>query len=110
MEELTNEKLMLLRIYNFVSQYHDYQQIPDFKTHKTIGCYNAFYHLNEGGFSMVYKPSKTKKLPIVISSYIALDNKEVYVITVNSNKYKLKNCGYASIKSVYKTLIKEKEE
>lgn len=101
---------MLRKIAKFVSEFDDYRQVSDSKLHETVGYYNAFYHIGDDTFSMVYKPSKKKKIPVIICGYQVLDNGNVYVITINSNRYNLEKCGDASIKSVYKTLIKEKED
>lgn len=100
---------MLRRIAKFIAKYNDYKPVCDSKKHQTIGYYNAFYHMEDNCFSMVYKPSKTMRLPVVIGGYEVLDNGKVYVITTTMNRYNLEKCGEASVRSVYSTLIKEKE-
>lgn len=107
--ETISTNIMLRRIAKFISKYNDYKPVSDSKKHQTIGYYNAFYHMEDNNFSMVYKPSKTKRLPVVIGGYEALDNGKVYVVTTTMNRYNLEMCGDASIKCVYDTLIKEKE-
>ena len=97
---------MLQSIHQFVSQYDDYRPTMDDDKNPIIGFYNSFYHDGEGA-SMVYKPSKTKKLPIVIIGYEARKNGEVYVVTNQIERYRLKLCPPPSLKAVYKILIVE---
>ena len=106
--ETISTNIMLRRIAKFISEYSDYKPVSDSKKHKTIGYYNAFYHMDDNAFSMVYKPSKTKRFPVVICGYEALDNGNVYVVTLGMSRYNLEKCGDASIRCVYNTLIKEK--
>jgi hypothetical protein len=107
--ETISTNIMLRRIAKFITKYNDYKPVADSKKHQTIGYYNAFYHMEDNAFSMVYKPSKTRRLPVVIGGYEVLDNGNVYVITTGMNRYNLERCGDASIRCVYNTLIKEKE-
>ena len=101
-----SDKEMLQSIHQFVSQYDDFRPTMDDDKNPIIGYYNSFYHNGEG-VSMVYKPSKTKKLPILIIGYEARKNGEVYVVTNLIERYRLKLCRSASIKAVYKILIVE---
>lgn len=107
--ETISTNIMLRRIAKFVSKHKDYKPVDDSVKHQTVGYYNAFYHMEDNCFSMVYKPSKTRRLPIVVCGYEVLDNGNVYVVTLGANRYNLERCGEASIRSVYKTLIKQKE-
>ena len=106
--ETISTNIMLRRIAKFISKYNDYKPVSDSKKHQTIGYYNAFYHVEDNKFSMVYKPSKLRRLPVVICGYEAIDNGNVYVVTMDASRYNLERCGDASIKCVYSTLINEK--
>jgi hypothetical protein len=106
--ETMSTHIMLHGIAKFISKYNDYKPVSDSAKHRTIGYYNAFYHMEDNAFSMVYKPSKSKRLPVVVCGYEALDNGNVYVVTLGTSRYNLERCGDASIRCVYNTLIKEK--
>ena len=109
MEELSLKE-MLQKIAEFIAKYDDYNPTMDSEKHKTIGYYNAFYHMEDDKFTMVYKPSKTRKLPILIGGYGLLDNNKIYVVTPDVDKYDLEKCGEASIKVVYNKLTRNTNE
>ena len=109
MEELSLKE-MLQKIAEFIAKYDDYNPTMDSEKHKTIGYYNAFYHMEDDKFTMVYKPSKTRQLPILTGGYGLLDNNKIYVVTPDVDKYDLEKCGEASIKVVYNKLTSNTNE
>jgi hypothetical protein len=107
MEEVTNPRLMLMRIHNFVKQFNDYRPTADSKN-TIIGYYNTFYHGNEG-VCMVYIPTGPK-IPTVIIGYEARANGDVFVVTNLIKRYSLMKCQEPSLKNVYQKIMSLKEK